>query len=598
MRGPLLALALCASGALHAQAPVVEAPAFDPLVVETLEVPAPGVSDTPLRVRAWLPPGYASGNGRHPVLYVNDGQDMEAVGLQAALEAAYREGAIRPLLVVAIDMPRDRMGAYGLSDRSAAAPIVAQTRYGPVGDKAQAYSRWLAEILVPAIDARYRTIARADGRAILGWSLGALNAFGVGWQSPELFGKVGAFSPSFWLSADRADADAVQATRLVHRLVDASTRMPRPELFFAVGTAEEGSDRDGDGVFDALDDVHDLLDGWTAPDGTARKGLRQSGYRVDADWAHAPGRGNAALFLLEGGRHDQPSWARILPVFLRWAYAWRAPPVAATGNVEGWHELPSRHVAARDVDVWLPPGYAGNPGRRYPVLYMHDGQNLFDPALVAAHGDWDVDGAMTRLVESGEVRPAIVVGIWNTPRRFEEYMPDVGGGDTVATGVDWYPPVPRASLRPDAYLRFIVEELKPFIDARYRTLPGPGDTLVMGSSMGGLASLYALARFPGVFGGAGAVSTHWPAGDCAMVDWLASNLPPAGTHRIWFDRGTETLDASYAACQQRMDEAMRATDWVEGRDWSSRVYPGAGHEEGSWRARLAHPLRFLLGPPR
>lgn len=587
----LAAFAGCA-GQVHAQPQAAAT-----FTVETLQVPAPEVSAAPLRVRAWLPPGYATGDARYPVLYVNDGQDMEAVGLEDALARAYRD-AIRPVLVVAIDMPPDRMGAYGLADRGAGAPIVAQTRYGPVGDKAQAYSRWLAEVLVPLVDARYRTVARADGRVILGWSLGALNAFGVGWQYPELFGKVGAFSPSFWVSADRGDANAVQATRLAHRLVDASGWAPRPDMFFAVGTAEETDDRDHDGVFDALDDVRDLLDGWTAPDGTVRKGLRQFGYRVDADWGDHPGRGNAALFLLEGGRHDQASWARMLPVFLRWAYAWRAPPVEATGTVEGWHDFPSRHVAARDVDVWLPPGYGTQPERRYPVLYMHDGQNLFDPALVAAHGDWDVDGSLTRLVEEGAVRPAIVVGIWNTPRRFEEYMPEVGDGDAVATGVDWYPSVPRSSLRSEAYLRFLVEELKPFIDAQYRTLADPADTLVMGSSMGGLVSLYAMARYPGVFGGAGAISTHWPAGDCAMVDWLASRLPPAGSHRIWFDRGTETLDASYVACQDRMDAAMRASDWVEGRDWSSRVYPDAGHEEGSWRKRLADPLRFLLGSPR
>src|SRR5690606_32617924 len=120
----------------------------------------------------------------------------------------------------------------------------------------------------------------------------ALNAFGVGWQYPELFGKVGAFSPSFWVSADRGDANAVQATRLAHRLVDASAWAPRPDLFFAVGTAEETDDRDHDGVFVALDDVRDLLDGWTAPDGTVRQGLRQFGYRVDADWGDHPGRGN------------------------------------------------------------------------------------------------------------------------------------------------------------------------------------------------------------------------------------------------------------------------------------------------------------------
>ena len=154
--------------------------------------------------------------------------------------------------------------------------------------------------------------------------------------------------------------------------------------------------------------------------------------------------------------------------------------------------------------------------------------------------------------------------------------------------------MPRAALASDEYLRFLVEELKPFVDARYRTLPGRDDTVVMGSSMGGLISLYALAKYPDVFGGAGAVSTHWPAGDGAMVDWLAAHLP-AGTHRIWFDHGTETLDAGYALYQLRMDAAMQAAGWMRGRDWESRVYEGAAHDEKSWRARVDQPLRFLLG---
>ena len=134
-------------------------------------------------------------------------------------------------------------------------------------------------------------------------------------------------------------------------------------------------------------------------------------------------RADAALFVLAGGKHAQASWAAMLPVFLRWAHAVHAPPLNATGSTESWQRMPSRHVAARDVDVWLPPGYGKDPDKRYPVLYMHDGQNLFDPALSYTGVDWDVDGAMTRLIEAGEIREAIVVGIWNTPQRFAEYMP-------------------------------------------------------------------------------------------------------------------------------------------------------------------------------
>jgi S-formylglutathione hydrolase FrmB len=217
-------------------------------------------------------------------------------------------------------MPPDRMAGYGLFDRSARHSIRAQTKCGPVGTNAWAYAQWVTGALVPAIDARYRTRASVDQRAMLGWSLGALSAFGIGWEYPEVFGRIGAFSPSFWISADRSDAEAINATRLVHRLVDSGAPSPLPDVFLAVGTAEETNDRDGDGIIDVIDDARDLLDGWKAPDGKRRKGLRQLGYSVKLDDAIHAFTDTALLYVLDGGQHNQASWARMLPHFLRWAY--------------------------------------------------------------------------------------------------------------------------------------------------------------------------------------------------------------------------------------------------------------------------------------
>lgn len=284
------------------------------LRVETLEAAAAGLSDRPLRVRVYLPPDYDATQARYDVLYVNDGQDMEAVGLQATLERLDRAHAIRRIIVVAIDMPPDRMAGYGLFDRAKGEAVVASTKYGAVGENAQVYAAWLTQVLVPMVDARYRTVASAEGRAILGWSLGAVSAFGIGWQYPELFGRIGAFSPSFWLSAD---AQAVQATRIVHALVADGAPARKPRLFFAVGSAEETSDRDGDGIIDVLDDTRDLIDL-----------LRPCGDGTDAGAGHAAGCADATLYLLDGGRHDQASWARMLPAFLRWAYAGPMEPIA------------------------------------------------------------------------------------------------------------------------------------------------------------------------------------------------------------------------------------------------------------------------------
>jgi predicted alpha/beta superfamily hydrolase len=273
------------------------------------------------------------------------------------------------------------------------------------------------------------------------------------------------------------------------------------------------------------------------------------------------------------------------------------PPLAVTGTVMFHGHFPSRHVTARHVEVWLQSGYDEDDAR-YPVLYMHDGQNVFSPATAYGHVDWAVDETMTRLVAERAVRAAIVVAVWNTVARVQEYMPRRAAlpDDPVPSGIPEVPPAP-GPLRSDDYLRFLVEELKPFVDATYRTRPGPGDTFTMGSSMGGLISLYALTEYPEVFGGAAAVSTHWPAGDGAMIGYLRHALPPPGSHRIYLDHGTATLDSLYAPFQLRADDVMRAAGYTEGRDWVTRVFEGADHSERAWRVRVAEPLVFLLGPP-
>ena len=275
-----------------------------------------------------------------------------------------------------------------------------------------------------------------------------------------------------------------------------------------------------------------------------------------------------------------------------------AVPAGVTGTLRTVEKFESRHVDARRVDVWLPPSYAENDGRRYPVLYMHDGQNLFDPALSYTGVDWGLDEAITRLAAEGRLREAVVVGIWNTPKRFAEYMPAKAITEAgVPPGWPDMPWMSRQEIVSDDYLRFIVEELKPRIDAEYRTLPGREDTVIMGSSMGALISLYAVTEYPDVFGAAGCVSVHWPIGDGLVADHLARHLPPRGTHRFYFDHGTVTLDAGYATYQRRVDAMLRAAGWREGRDFMTYVDAGAAHDERAWRARLAVPLEFLLGPP-
>jgi predicted alpha/beta superfamily hydrolase len=256
--------------------------------------------------------------------------------------------------------------------------------------------------------------------------------------------------------------------------------------------------------------------------------------------------------------------------------------------------FPSQFISARNVDVWLPPGYSDN-GERYPVLYMHDGQNLFDDSLSYGNVSWEIDRTMKRMIAEGRIRSATVVGIWNSEVRWRDYMPQK---PYESPGLKKHHPAfletaggPSIS---DSYLRFLVEELKPFIDSHYQILPDRENTIVMGSSMGGLISLYAISEYPHVFGSAGCVSTHWPIGGVELVDEMAGHLPDPATHRLYFDFGTETLDSTYEPFQRRMDEHLREAGYIEGENWVTCKFEGAEHSERSWRDRVEIPLSFLL----
>lgn len=263
--------------------------------LQTAMVPAGFAGSDSIRVDVQLPPHHDE-NERYPVLYLNDGQDLQDVRVRDTLQAGYETGTLRPMILVAMHMPKDRMGAYGLSDRAAGHSVIAATKYGPVGTHAHAYSQWVAETLVPWVDARYRTQADAKGRTVLGWSLGGLNAFDLGWNYPEVFGHVGAFSPSFWLSADSTNDATTERTRLAQNSVLSTPKHAPMRAYFAAGTAEEDSDRDHDGKIDVIDDAEDVA-----------AALRKQG-------------GDVTVVHQQDGIHRQPTWAAMLPAFLQWAY--------------------------------------------------------------------------------------------------------------------------------------------------------------------------------------------------------------------------------------------------------------------------------------
>lgn len=299
---------------------------------------------------------------------------------------------------------------------------------------------------------------------------------------------------------------------------------------------------------------------------------------------------------------SMPFWIVIL-LWLSPAALAESPP-EVTGTIEHHPNFPAKNLATRHIDVWLPPSYGTDPDKRYPVVYMHDGQNLFDPSKSFIGVDWGVDEAMTKLIVENKIREAIVVGIWNTMDRTKEYLPerafreltdeslrdkilyDLGHGDKALTLDD---------LRADDYLKFLVEELKPFIDKTYRTQPECANTFTMGSSAGAFISLYAICEYPQVFGGAGSISGHYPLGDGMLVDAFRNRLPDPRCHKLYFDFGTETLDKDYERFQWLMDAAVAKQGYSRGCNWLTCKFAGADHSERAWRARVDIPLEFFLG---
>lgn len=285
-------------------------------------------------------------------------------------------------------------------------------------------------------------------------------------------------------------------------------------------------------------------------------------------------------------------------------------PKVASGTVERLENFPSRYVAARNVDVWLPDGYGRS--KRYNVLYMHDGQMLFDPATTWNKQAWKIDATLSRLISEGRIPDTIVVGIWNRgDHRYAEYYPGkyLAGADR-ATRAMYVEKAQHGRSLAEAYLRFIVKELKPAIDRRYSTRPGPNGTFIMGSSMGGMISLYALLEYPKVFGGAAGLSTHWigfptawglerarnAALPLAAFNYLHKHLPPPGSSRLYTDRGTDPLDSLYAPSQDFIEQLLRDRGYGPTQAMV-RVFEGQGHNERDWSARAEEPLLFLMGKP-
>lgn len=268
------------------------------------------------------------------------------------------------------------------------------------------------------------------------------------------------------------------------------------------------------------------------------------------------------------------------------------------GTLKCYPDFPSKNISSRAVSVWLPAGY--KEGDACDVLYMHDGQMLFDASATWNHQEWKVDEVLGELITTKKVRPTIVVAIDNTSDRLLEYFPDKVI-DLLATKPNSFAP------KGDAYLKFIVNELKPFIDHRFQPLTTKEHTFMMGSSMGGLISMYALCEYPEVFGGAACLSTHSSMNLLvqgaekilaeALRSYIKTNLPKPNSNFIYMDRGSIGIDASYASAQTQIDKIISDAGWDEAH-FETLLFLGHDHNEKCWAGRLDKPITFLLSNKR
>lgn len=275
-------------------------------------------------------------------------------------------------------------------------------------------------------------------------------------------------------------------------------------------------------------------------------------------------------------------------------------PKPSSGEIRRIEKFPSKYVDARNIDVWLPAGYS--PAKKYAVVYMHDGQMLFDSTTTWNKQEWMADEVASGLLKQGKIRDIIVVGIWNNDAfRHAEYFPEKTLANIPADRKKELLPLLKGGPKADSYLRFLVTELKPYIDKSFSTLPDQQNTVIAGSSMGGLISLYAICEYPEVFGGAACLSTHWIGKfndeanpiPPAIIEYMREKLPSPMNHKLYFDYGSKTLDQHYKPWQLKVDALMQQKGFTS-KSWITKEFVGEDHSERAWQRRLHIPFEFLM----
>ena len=254
------------------------------------------------------------------------------------------------------------------------------------------------------------------------------------------------------------------------------------------------------------------------------------------------------------------------------------PSSTLTGNTRVFSDVPGEGLRySRSVVVRLPPSYSTETSRRYPVLYMHDGQNCFDRSTAAFNAEWRADEMMDSLAHVGAIEEVIIVGINNTSDRIAEYSDTPLG---------------------QAYAAFVVDKVKPLVDSVYRTLPGPEHTAVMGSSMGGLISFLFTWWYPDVFGKAACLSSVFDRGRTRVIDLVESEHARRPRLRVYMDCGGAPGEVTLKEGMEYMVSVLKTRGYVQGSDFTWFFDPDAEHNEKAWAGRLWRPMEFLFGQDR
>ena len=276
-----------------------------------------------------------------------------------------------------------------------------------------------------------------------------------------------------------------------------------------------------------------------------------------------------------------------------------------SGSIRRIDSFPSKNIVPRPVDIWLPDGYSKD--KKYAVLYMHDGQMLFDSLTTWNKQEWKVDEWAGQLQKEGKTKDFIVVAPHNISRiRWNDYFPAKAFDYVSKTEQDSLLAMAKstnfdATMNADKYLKFLTQELKPYIDQNYSVLTDKENTAVSGSSMGGLISMYAISEYPSVFGSAACISTHWPGImpsasnpiPAAFFEYMKENLPSPKDHKLYFDYGTKTLDQYYPQYADTVDKIF-ADKGYDATSFMNRKFEGEDHSENSWNKRLDIPFTFLF----